>query len=84
MYRSHALSTEVIYYSLFFNVCDLNAVEIFLLEPKAWGEESCVCLCYCEYSKLPPEGRGCRAEDGIETASPATESLHNKEKILKN
>jgi hypothetical protein len=39
---------------------------------------------YCEYSKLPPEGRGCRAEDGIETASPATENLHSMEKIFKN
>jgi hypothetical protein len=48
------------------------------------GKESCVCLYYCEYSKLPPEGRGCRAEDGIETASPATEILHSIEKILKN
>jgi hypothetical protein len=37
MFLSHALSAEVIYSYLLFNVCDLNAKEIFLLELKRRG-----------------------------------------------
>ncbi len=35
------------------NVCDFNAAELFLLEPKGGGGgETCVGLCYCEFSMV--------------------------------
>ncbi len=33
MYLGHALSKKVLYISVLLNICDLNAMEIFYLEP---------------------------------------------------
>ncbi len=35
-YLGHALSSPVMYYYLLLIVCDFDATEIFLLEPKGW------------------------------------------------
>ncbi len=52
MYLGYALSTPVFYYSFLLDVCDFNAVKIFILEPKGWGgggEQRG--YFYCKYSR---------------------------------
>jgi hypothetical protein len=46
----HSLSELVFYYSLLVNICDFNAAELFLLEPKGRGGRTCAGLFYGIFS----------------------------------